>query len=157
VPPLVVRDGERYDFRIGLPADWEIDPQSGTFDPFFKNTPWSVGLDTFAAPGDNRLSFDMVVAVGAAPVPADMSLESFTKRVIRAAPCRPHVAAGDGTLGGEPSRETEFVCPNAVSWIQVTAIHDGMGYVVLLAAKYRPYISSRPITRQIVETFAFAS
>ena len=84
-----------------------------------------------------------------------MSRENFTNHVISGAPCRPHVAEDNGTLGGEPSRETEFVCPNGVSWIQVTAIRDGRGYVMLVAASERPFISNRPLARPFIESFAF--
>jgi hypothetical protein len=152
---LSPHNGDRYGYTVDLPADWELDEQSGDFDPFARNNPWSVGLDTHAAAGEGRFNFDMAVAVGAAPVEDGMTLERFTDHVIRGAPCRPHVAEDDGTLGGEPSRETEFVCPNGVSWLQVTAVHHGEGYVMLVAARERPFISSRPLARAIIESFAF--
>lgn len=157
LPSLSPQAGDRYGYRVDLPATWELDEQSGTFDPFARNNPWSVGLDTFTAPGDGRFTFDMAVAVGAAEVEAGQSLESFTNHVISGAPCRPHVAEDDGTLGGEPSRETEFVCPNGVSWLQVTALHGGRGYVMLVAARERPFVSSRPLARTIIQSFAFDS
>lgn len=146
---------ERYGYSIGHPVDWEVEVQDGEFDPFVKSNPFGIGVDSFVSPGSGRLRYDGVVGVGAAAVEPGMSLEEFTKRVTRVYPCRPPAATADGTLGGEPSREVEFVCSNGVSWIQVTAFHEGRGYVMFLASQVRPFMSSRPITRQLIDSFAF--
>jgi hypothetical protein len=154
-PPWSSYTSDRYGYSIGLPAEWEVEVQAGEFDPFIKSNPFGIGVDTVAPPGSGRLHYDGVVGVGAARLAEAMPLEEFTKRVTRNYPCRPPAAEADGTLGGVPSREVELICANGVSWIQVTAIRDGTGYVMFLASKERPFMSSRPITRQLIDSFEF--
>ncbi|HEX7171438.1 MAG TPA: hypothetical protein VF365_02400 [Candidatus Limnocylindria bacterium] len=66
----------------------------------------------------------------------------------------PGVPNDAAELGGEEAEVRSFVCAG-YTWLQITALHGGNGYVVWLVATAPPDPEQRPINDQLLGTFRF--
>ena len=154
-PAWVTFTSERYGYSIGHPADWQVREREGNVN--------LSGLQIGSAATDVIRSRDAmrqggddgVVVVTAHELESAESLADFTERVSTTAACETGGFALDGTeLGGETAEQQIFEC-DVWDWLQVTALHDGRGYVIWLVATEPPLAHDRPINQQFLDSFRF--
>lgn len=143
-PAPVTFRSERYGYSIDHPPEWEVLECPGEFS-LSALRPRHPGTDTIGTPESHKFDIlDGIVVVGARELAAGESLEEFTDEASAATACGPH-GSGTTTLAGEPADLRKFEC-GGTWWHQVTAVHDGRGYMVWV---------TRPLRDAFLAGFAF--
>lgn len=141
---LVTFVSERYGYAIQHPAGWEMLERPGEFS-LTALRPRHPGSDTLGTPESHEFDIlDGIVVIGARDLVEGETLDAFTEEASAATRCGPH-GRDTATLAGEPAELRKFEC-GGTRWHQLTAIHDGRGYLVWV---------TRPLTTDFLETFAF--
>lgn len=145
---------DRFGYSIGHPSDWEIREQVGEVS-LQGLRPRHPGTDNIATPDSHQQGLrDGVVMIAVRDLQEEESLTEFTRAADEATTCGPPFGYDDVTLGGEPAEYSKFECATTF-WVQVTAVHDGRGYLLWLISTTPPKADRRPINDQFLATFAF--
>jgi hypothetical protein len=143
-PEPVTFTSERYGYSISHPAGWEMLERPGEFQ-LTAVRPRHPGTDTLGTPQSHEFDIlDGIVVIGARDLAEGETLDAFTEEASAATRCGPH-GRDTAVLAGEPAQLRKFEC-GGTRWHQLTAIHDGRGYMVWV---------TRPLTTDFLESFAF--
>jgi hypothetical protein len=143
-PALVSFASERFGYSIRHPGDWDVLERPGEFE-LTALRPRHPGTDTLGTPDSHKFDIlDGIVVVGARELAEGETLDDFTTEASAATRCGPH-GRGTTTLDGEPADLRKFEC-GGTRWVQVTAEHDGRGYLVWV---------TRPLKEDFLTGFAF--
>ena len=143
---------ERHGYAVDHPADWRADEEFGAV--FVSNLrPFNPGADTITTEEAHRYRTRYGLMVATEPVEPGTSLEEFTASIHR--PCGGPSGDRAITLDGERASWGKFTCPDNKAYVQVTALHGDLGYVLWLMTSARPHASERPEYDAIVASFEF--
>lgn len=135
-------------------APLQLVPQPGTVNLTGMEV-CSPGTDLIAPPEYFRSrSEDGVLVVSAHELLEGESLSDFAGRVSRESACGGSFGIEETRLDGEPAESRRREC-DFWEWIEITAIHDGRGYVVWAVSTTGPAPRDRPINDQFLESFSF--
>jgi hypothetical protein len=145
---------DRYGYSVDHPAEWEVREQGGEV-TLGGLRPRHPGTDNFASPESHRLDLrDGVVMITARDLAEGESLTKFTEEADRATTCGPPFGYDTVTLDTEEAVYRKFEC-SSTFWVQITAVHDGRGYLVWLISTTPPKADRRPVNDQFLESFRF--
>jgi hypothetical protein len=146
-------ESDRYGYAIDHPADWEPREKVGSAVPSILR-PYNPGADFITTPYHHKATTRHGVQVAAAPVERGTDLMDFTNDVHMS--CGSPWAEEEITLGGEAAISRTFSCNgNRPVYVQITAIHHDMGYVVWLMTSERPHADDRDEYETIIDSFKF--
>jgi hypothetical protein len=144
---------ERYGYSVEHPAHWEPREKVGVA-VFSVLRPFSPGTDIFTTPEDHKFYTRHGLQVAVAEVEPGTTLEDFTRAVHM--PCGGPTLNEEIVLDGEPALLRKFSCDsNRPVYLQVSALHDGRGYLLWLMTIQRPFAHERPEYRAIIDSFEF--
>ena len=153
--PWTTFTSERYGYAIDHPDDWSVRQQFGDVLSDGQKL-GSPGTDTLASNEVFRIAGDDgKLSISAHPLEPGESLKDFTDRFSRGAACGSNGAVQDPRmLAGQPAEVRRFTCGQH-TWLQVTALHNDLGYVVWLVASLPPNPENRPINDRFLDSFRF--
>jgi hypothetical protein len=144
---------ERYSYAIDIPADWEAREGAGTPN-IPKLRPFTGGSDMLASLETHRFQHRHGLQVASVEVDPDQALDEFTSSVHM--PCGGPGAHEEATLDGEPAIHRTFRCDgNHPVYLQVTAFHEGRGYVLWFMTIEPPEAPVRAEYLAMLESFRF--
>ena len=144
---------ERYGYAIDHPADWQARESAGT--PIIPNLrPFVGGTDILASLETHRFKHRHGLLVASVELEPEQTLEEFTQSVHM--PCGGPFFHEAGTLDGEPSETRHFRCDgNHPVYLQVTALHEGRGYVLWFMTIEPPIATERAEYQHMLQSFGF--
>jgi len=149
----VTFESDRYGYAIDHPADWRVVKQPGT-PALSVMKPWSPGVDIIANEEAHRYKMRHGLQVAVVEVEDGLTLADFTRSVHM--PCGGPSLDEAITVDGEPAMYRRFACnSNRPVYIQVTALHDGRGYVLWFMTSIGQHADERPGYQAMIDSFAF--
>ena len=146
-------ESDRHGYAIDHPADWVAQEKVGSTD-FSILRPYNSGADFITSPDHHKALTRHGVQVAAAEVEPGTELMELTNDVYMS--CGGPWAEEEITLDGEPAISRTFSCNgNRPVYVQVTAIHGELGYVLWLMTSERPHADDRDEYETIVDSFRF--
>jgi hypothetical protein len=150
--PLVGIGVDRKLFSL-TPTHWEPLEKVGSA-VFSVLRPYSPGTDIFTTPEDHKVYTRHGLQVAVAEVEPGTTLEDFTRAVHM--PCGGPTRNEEIVLDGEPAVLRKFSCDlNHPVYLQVSALHEGRGYLLWLMTVAPPFADERPEYRAIIDSFEF--
>jgi hypothetical protein len=144
---------DRYGYAIDHPSDWNALEKMGV-SAVTALKPYGGGTDIFATADNLKWQARHGVQVAVFEIEDGISLEEFTRSVHRS--CGGAVDSEPSTLGDAPAIWGRFSCNlDRPTYVQVTALHDGRGYVLWLMSSEPPRAHERPEYEAILESFEF--
>jgi hypothetical protein len=145
---------DRYGYAVDHPADWRVVEQFGVPPVISMVRPFDEGADFIASDDAHRFKSRHGIQVVAVETEAGQTLEDFTQSVHM--PCGGPNAEQATKLAGEEAVYRTFRCnSNRPVYIQVTALHEGRGYLLWLMTSFPPNADERPEYQSMIESFEF--
>jgi hypothetical protein len=145
---------DRYGYAIDHPSDWRVVEQFGVPPIISMVRPFDEGADFIASDDAHRFKSRHGLQVVAVEAEAGQTLAEFTQSVHM--PCGGPNAEQAMTLAGEEAVYRTFRCnSNRPVYIQVTALHEGRGYLLWLMTSFPPNADERPEYQAMIESFEF--
>src|SRR5688572_23225195 len=144
---------ERFAYTIDYPADWRAVEGAGTAN-VSELRPFTGGSDMIASEEAYRFKHRQGLQVASVELEPGQTLEEFTQSVHM--PCGGSHAHEETALDGEPAVHRRFRCDgNHPVYLQVTALHEGRGYVLWFMTIEPPLAFERPEYASMLESFAW--
>jgi hypothetical protein len=144
---------ERFAYAIDHPADWRAVEGAGTAN-ISELRPFTGGSDMIASEETHRFKHRHGLQVAVVEPEAGQTLEEFTQSVHM--PCGGPFEHEETTLDGEPAMQRSFRCDgNHPVYLQLTALHEGRGYLLWFMTIEPPLAPERPEYLTMLESFAF--
>lgn len=144
---------ERFAYAIDHPADWRAVEGAGTAN-ISELRPFTGGSDMIASEETHRFKHRHGLQVAVVEPEAGQTLDAFTQSVHM--PCGGPFEHEETTLDGEPAVQRSFRCDgNHPVYLQVTALHEGRGYLLWFMTIEPPLAPERPEYLTMLESFAF--
>ena len=144
---------ERFAYAIDHPADWRAVEGAGTAN-ISELRPFTGGSDMIASLETHRFKHRHGLQVAVVEAEAGQTLDEFTQSVHM--PCGGPFEHEETTLDGEPAVQRNFRCDgNHPVYLQVTALHEGRGYLLWFMTIEPPLAFERPEYRTMLESFSF--
>jgi hypothetical protein len=144
---------DRYGYAMDHPSDWQALEKVGV-SAVTALKPYGGGTDIFATADNLKWQTRHGMQVASFEVEDGTTLEDFTRSVHM--PCGGAAASEQWVLDGEPAIWRRFSCNlDRPTYVQVTALHAGRGYVLWLMSSEPPRAHERPEYDVILESFEF--
>lgn len=149
----VTFESDRHGYAIDHPDDWRVVEQPGV--PVISGLkPFAPGVDLLGTDDTHTYRMRHGLQVAAVEVERGVSLEDFTNSVHM--PCGGPSKDEAIAVDGEPAMYRRFACnSNRPVYFQVTALHEGRGYVLWFMTSVGEHADERPGYRAMLDSFAF--
>ena len=149
----VTFESDRHGYAIEHPDDWRVVQQPGT-PAISVLKPFSPGVDILGNDETHRYRLRHGLQVATVEVEAGLSLQDFTASVHM--PCGGPSKDESIVVDGEPAMRQRFACSgNLPIYVQVTALHEGRGYVLWFMTSIGEHADERPGYQAMLDSFAF--
>ena len=146
-------ESDRGGYRIDHPDDWRVVEQPGV--PVISGLkPFSAGVDILGTDDTFRYKMRHGLQVAVAELEDSVTLADFTQSVHM--PCGGPSLDEPVTVDGERGVYRRFACnSNRPVYVQVTALHEGRGYVLWFMTSVGTHADERPGYQAMLDSFAF--
>ena len=149
----VTFESDRHGYAIDHPDDWRVVEQPGT-PALSVLKPFSPGVDILGNDDTHRYRLRHGLQVATVEVTDGVTLEDFTASVHM--PCGGPSKDEPIVVDGERAMRQRFACSgNLPIYVQVTALHEGRGYVLWFMTSIGEHADKRPGYQAMIDSFAF--
>jgi hypothetical protein len=149
----VTFESDRHGYAIDHPDDWRVVEQPGT-PAVSVLKPFSPGVDILGNDDTHRYRLRHGLQVATVEVERGLTLEDFTRSVHM--PCGGPSKDEPITVDGERALRQRFACSgNLPIYVQVTALHEGRGYVLWFMTSIGEHADKRASYRAMIDSFDF--